>query len=97
MDLHTLYRRHGSQKSWTAQKSSAMCEISFVDLFLRPVLQTVKTAQTVAIALGYLLELGDKTLLQKTPHRVFTGNGKIKLVLTGSVPCWLASTVPSAL
>ena len=97
MDLHTLYRRHGSQKSWTAQKSSARCEISFVDLFLRPVLQTLKTAQAVAIALGSLLELDGKTLMQKEPQRLFTGHGKIKLVLTESVPCWLSPTLPSAL
>ena len=73
------------------------CAMSFVDLFLRPVLQTPKTAQAVAIALGYLLELDGKTLMQKEPQRLFTGHGKIKLVLTGSVPCWLAPILPSAL
>ena len=35
-----------------------------------------KTTQAVVVALGYLLELGGKTLIQKTPHRRFTRHGE---------------------
>ena len=50
--------------------------MSFVDLFLMLVLQTLNTVQAVAIALGYLLELDGKTLMQKTPHSRFTSHEK---------------------
>lgn len=66
---------------YTLKGIQCQCMILLSTCFLRGVLDTSYTIQTIAIALVFPLELNNKPLLLKT-LLMFTVHGEIKLVLT---------------
>lgn len=61
------------------EKPSGRCGTPPLELLVRDVLETPKTGQALAIALGGPPELDSKTLLLETPHTLVIRHGEVYL------------------
>lgn len=68
------------------EKSKCWCGMPLPELLVGNILQILETMQTIVFILSCESQLDSEFLLLRTLHKMITGHGEIKVLLTMKLP-----------